>query len=148
MTSKNGLSPTSSPQLNNTKSDSITLVPGTEYKLFIKSIRNLIQHAMIHKRNAFALGEFFVFPETYRDDGNVMKDEMANYSFQENAMSIKNTMLACMYNVYFTTSNLVFQPNTRRMRLRPLSNSDFYSKNLKGQCSYGIQFCSYQELKY
>ena len=113
------------------KSDSITLVPGTEYKLFIKSIRNLVQHVMIHKRHAFALGEFFVFPETYQDQGNVMKDEIAN----DDPMSVKNTLMACMYNVYFTTSNLVFQPNTRRMRLRPLSTVDLYTKNLKGQCS-------------
>ncbi|GAN07643.1 hypothetical protein MAM1_0170d07145 [Mucor ambiguus] len=128
ITSKNGQSPTSSPQLNqHTKSESITLVPGTEYKLFIKSIRHLIQRAMIHKRHAFALGEFFVFPETYQDDGNVMQDKMANHDI----LSVKNTMLACMYNVYFTTSNLVFQPSTRRMRLRSLSPADFYSKHLK-----------------
>lgn len=104
-------------------------MPGIDYKLFIKSIRHLIQHVMIHKRHALALGEFFVFPETYQDDGNVMKDEMANYD----PMSVKNTMLACMYNVYFTTSNLVFQPNTRRMRLRPLCTADVYSTHMKGQ---------------
>ncbi|KAL7327403.1 mediator of RNA polymerase II transcription subunit 13, variant 2 [Mucor circinelloides] len=127
ITSKNGLSPTSSPQLTLSKADSITLVPGTEYKLFIKSIRNLVQHVMIHKRHAFALGEFFVFPETYQDQGNVMKDEIAD----DDPMSVKNTLMACMYNVYFTTSNLVFQPNTRRMRLRPLSTVDLYTKNLK-----------------
>ncbi|KAF1806655.1 mediator complex subunit 13 C-terminal-domain-containing protein [Mucor lusitanicus] len=129
ITSKNGLSPTSSPQLSQSKAESITLVPGIDYKLFIKSIRHLIQHVMIHKRHALALGEFFVFPETYQDDGNVMKDEMANYD----PMSVKNTMLACMYNVYFTTSNLVFQPNTRRMRLRPLCTADVYSTHMKGQ---------------
>lgn len=84
---------------------------------------------MVHKRHAFALGEFFVFPETYQDSSNVMRDETANCS----PMSVRNTMLACMYNVYFTASHLVFQPNTRRMRLRPLSTADFYSRHLKGQ---------------
>ncbi|KAL9540167.1 hypothetical protein MBANPS3_009834 [Mucor bainieri] len=141
ITSNNGLSPTSSPQLSQqkqqqqhhhhhqTKPESITLVPGTEYKLFIKSIRHVIQRAMIHTRHAFALGEFFVFPETYQDDGNVMKSPPLGSN--DNHISVKNTMLACMYNVYFTTSNLVFQPNTRRMRLRPLSTADVCARHLK-----------------
>lgn len=119
----NELSLNASPQLNQTSTaKQILLVPGIEYKLFIKSIRNLIHTSMI-ERNTFPLGEFFILPDTCLNN-NIIDDSDNN--------ELRNTMLACTYNVYLTSSNLVFQPNTRRMRIRPLTNQDAYSKNLKG----------------
>ncbi|KAI7891231.1 mediator complex subunit 13 C-terminal-domain-containing protein [Mucor mucedo] len=120
-------SPTTPPQLNKTAVEHATLIsPGNDYKLFIKSTRNLIHHELI-KRGAFALGEFFVFPDTYLDETDII-DTLAD---QDNESNAKNTMLACMYNIYLTSSNLVFQPNTRRMRIRPLVSEDVYIKNKK-----------------
>jgi hypothetical protein len=124
----NGLSPTASPQLTkgNTSSAAATLTLGNEYKLFIKSIRNLIHNSMIDK-GALSLGEFFLYPNNDKNEGDIIsiveeeKDQIKN-----------NTMLASMYNIYLTSSHLVFQPNTRRMRIRPLEHSDMYIKNKKG----------------
>lgn len=122
-------SPTTPPQLNRTAIEHATLIsPGNDYKLFIKSIRNLIHHELI-ERGAFSLGEFFVFPDTYLDETDII----GSFTDQDKEFNVKNTMLACMYNVYLTSSNLVFQPNTRRMRIRPLTSDDIYIKNKKGQ---------------
>lgn len=122
----NGLSPTDSPQPNRSVNEQISLIPNSEYMLFIKSIRNLIHNAMT-KSGAFTLGEFFIFPDIEDDD---IIDSVAD---QSKASTIKSTMIAFMYNVYLTSSNLVFQPNTRRMRIRPLMAQDIYTKNKKGR---------------
>ncbi|KAI8080555.1 mediator complex subunit 13 C-terminal-domain-containing protein [Thamnidium elegans] len=120
----NGLSPTDSPRPNRSVNEHISLTPNSEYMLFIKSIRNLIHNAMT-KSGAFTLGEFFIFPDIEDDD---IIDSVAD---QSKASTIKSTMIAFMYNVYLTSSNLVFQPNTRRMRIRSLTAQDIYIKNKK-----------------
>jgi hypothetical protein len=122
----NGLSPSGSPQPNSATSESTCLTPVKEYKLFINSIRNLIQHAMIKTKGAFPLGEFLIFPDIKEEDP--MMDPMTHQS--------SSTILACMYNIYLTTTNLVFQPNARRMRLRPLNSSDALLKNAKGESTW------------
>ncbi|GAA5797454.1 hypothetical protein HPULCUR_002838 [Helicostylum pulchrum] len=120
----NGLSPTDSPKPNRSVNEHISLIPNSEYMLFIKSIRNLIHNAMT-KSGAFTLGEFFIFPDIEDDD---IIDSVAD---QSKASTINSTMIAFMYNVYLTSSNLVFQPNTRRMRIRSLTAQDIYTKNKK-----------------
>jgi hypothetical protein len=89
-----------------------------EYKLFIRAIRNLIQQSMI-QAGRFSLGEFYVFPNNNSKTNHYHADS-------------ENTMLACMYNIYLCSTNLVFQPNARRMRIRPLSMLDKNSVGLKG----------------
>lgn len=122
----NGLSPSDSPQPNNTTFESTVLTSVKEYKLFINSIRNLIQYAMIMTRSALPLGEFFIFPDSQREE-NIMIDPIACQT------QSSSTILACMYNIYFNMTNLVFQPNTRRIRIRSLNSSDALLKNVKGQ---------------
>lgn len=122
-------SPTTPPKLNRSTTEHATLIsPGNDYNLFIKSIRNLV-HNSLTERGALSLGEFFIFPDTYLDN----KDIIDTIADQSRESVVKNTMLACMYNIYLTSSNLVFQPNTRRMRIRPLTSKDIYTKNKKGQ---------------
>lgn len=117
-------SPTSSPQLNK-RNKSQSLTPGNEYQLFIKSIRNLIQNAMLTNRKGLVLGDFFIFPNE--------TDKTLGTMIYERPFFSRQTMLAYTYNVYLTNSNLVFQPNVRRMRIRPLAPSDLNTTNLKGQ---------------
>lgn len=128
--SSSGLSPTASPQLGANSNSTASLTPGNEYKLFIKSIRNLIHTSMIEKKGTFALGEFYIYPNKTNQD---IVDTIAD-GIETMVSPIQyNTMLACMYNIYLTSSNLVFQPNTRRMRIRPLIYQDGYIKHKKGQ---------------
>jgi hypothetical protein len=77
---------------------------------------------MVMTRGAFPLGEFFIFPDIQQDNG-----------IMDSCKVTSSTMLACMYNIYLTTSNLVFQPNTRRMRIRPLYDNDALLKNPEGE---------------
>jgi hypothetical protein len=92
---------------------------------------------MIKRRNAFSLGEFYIYPGTYKKEDEDIIDTLTDGS--KTAMPPQNnTMVACMYNIYLTSSNLVFQPNARRMRIRPLTHEDKYVNNKKGQYSYYI----------
>lgn len=83
-------------------------------------------------RDALPLGDFFILNDTFVNDKDIM-ETIVDQTKAPNT-SANNTVIACMYNIYLTSSNLVFQPNTRRMRIRPLSNEDMFNyKNKKGQ---------------
>ncbi|KAI8096464.1 mediator complex subunit 13 C-terminal-domain-containing protein [Halteromyces radiatus] len=102
---------------NTHRSNACTLVTVVmEYKLFIKAIRNLILPYML-KKDALPLGEFFVFPPSYLEP-----------AVGEDCDTNPSSLLCCTYNIYLASTNLVFQPNTRRIRLRPLTSSDLNSK--------------------
>lgn len=118
-----GLLPTESPKRKKLTS----LKPGKEYGLFIKSIRTLVQNTMLKNRKALVLGDFFIFPDTAENQ----QLDMMSSSHLDSA-----TMLAYTYNIYLTSANLVFQPNARRIRIRPLSLKDLHTRNLKGQYTF------------
>lgn len=83
-------------------------------------------------RDAMPLGEFFILTNTFMNDKDIM-ETIVDQTKAPNT-SAKNTMIACMYNTYLTSSNLVFQPNTRRMRIRPLIDEDVLNcSSKKGQ---------------
>ncbi|ORX47245.1 hypothetical protein DM01DRAFT_1385988 [Hesseltinella vesiculosa] len=88
-----------------------------EYKLFMKALRNLIVPYMI-KLNAMPLGDFFIFPPGYLEPTVGENDSSIN----------RSTSLCCTYNIYLISTNLIFQPSSRRIRLRHLSSSDLQTK--------------------
>lgn len=73
------------------------------------------------KRNGgFPLGEFFVFPKRSQD---ILGD---------NTCAETNTVLCCSYNIYLANTNLIFQPNTRRMRIQPITLQAIHTQGRKG----------------
>ncbi|KAI9253200.1 mediator complex subunit 13 C-terminal-domain-containing protein [Sporodiniella umbellata] len=104
-------SPTVSPVTNSVQSDTATPVRvSTEYKMFIKSLRNLVDIQM-KIQGAVPLGEFYIFPN---------KDELNSMIREESADTQIISSLCCTYNVYLANTNLLFQPNTRRIRLKSI----------------------------
>ncbi|CAO3698921.1 unnamed protein product [Rhizopus stolonifer] len=77
--------------------------------MFIKSLRNLVDVQM-KNQGAFPLGEFYIFP-----NNKELKEESSE-------TNILTSSLCCTYNVYLANTNLIFQPNTRRMRLKPVAH--------------------------
>ncbi|CAO3637830.1 unnamed protein product [Cunninghamella blakesleeana] len=99
------------------RSNACTLVTVVmEYKLFIKAVRNLIAPYMLRK-NVLPLGDFFVFPPSYLEPA---VGEGDGYN--------RSTLLCCTYNIYLASTNLIFQPNTRRIRLRHVTFSDIHTR--------------------
>ncbi|KAI8381278.1 mediator complex subunit 13 C-terminal-domain-containing protein [Radiomyces spectabilis] len=120
------LSPTASPLTSSTQSNSRKLVTlAEEYKLFIKSARNLVQRHIVRK-GAFPLGEFFIFPSTY-SESDVSR---TNYNIPGGALADMSnpSLLCCTYNLYLTSTNLIFQPDVRRMRMKPLTAQDIKTR--------------------
>ncbi|GAA5814037.1 hypothetical protein MFLAVUS_007527 [Mucor flavus] len=108
-------SPTASPIASSAQSNASTPVTvSDEYRLFIKSIRNLV-HVQMKNKGAFPLGEFYIFPNS---DQDVVGEDKSN---QSNLLHLTTSLLCCSYNIYLASTNLIFQPNTRRMRIRPLT---------------------------
>jgi hypothetical protein len=70
------------------------------------------------KKDALPLGEFFIFPLSYLEPA---------VGEEENDPNQTSSLLCCTYNIYLASTNLIFQPNTRRIRLRPLIPSDLHS---------------------
>ncbi|KAI9252879.1 mediator complex subunit 13 C-terminal-domain-containing protein [Phascolomyces articulosus] len=127
------LSPTASPRTPSTNVNSSILSVSLEYRLFIKSIKNLIRASMLRK-GAVPLGEFFIFPSTFIEE-DVCSDILSTTP----DLSVA-TLLACTYNIYLTNTNLVVQPDTRRIRLRPLTARDLdISGTSVITCPYGEQ---------
>ncbi|KAI8637914.1 mediator complex subunit 13 C-terminal-domain-containing protein [Parasitella parasitica] len=111
-------SPTASPGASSTQSNTcLPITVSDEYKWFIKSVRNLI-HVQMKKNGSFPLGEFYIFPNA---DQDVIADVKANSTLPQNLAKLTNSVLCCSYSIYLASTNLIFQPNTRRMRLRPIT---------------------------
>lgn len=73
-------------------------------------------------QGAVPLGEFYIFPSN--DEFNdVMRDESID-------SHMLTSSLCCSYNVYLASTNLIFQPNTRRMRLKPIA---LYQNRMRGR---------------
>ncbi|KAI8149233.1 mediator complex subunit 13 C-terminal-domain-containing protein [Fennellomyces sp. T-0311] len=111
------LSPTASPRTPSTGTSSSVFSVSLPYKLFIKSIKNLIRGSMLQKE-ALPLGEFFIFPSTFTH-----ADAYSEILAAPPDPSV-STLLTCTYNIYLTNTNLVVQPDVRRLRIRPLKAHD------------------------
>ncbi|KAI9319187.1 mediator complex subunit 13 C-terminal-domain-containing protein [Dichotomocladium elegans] len=84
--------------------------------MFVKSIKRLIHNAMVRK-GALPLGEFFIFPNssTHLDGAG---------EFLSSTSCGDTSLISCTYNIYLTNTNLVIQPDVRRMNVRPLRPAD------------------------
>lgn len=80
-------------------------------------------------RDALPLGEFYILTNAFKNEKDII-EAIVDQTKAPNS-SAKSTMVVCMYNIYLTSSNLVFQPNTRRMRIRPLIDEDVFNCNSK-----------------
>ncbi|KAI7892992.1 mediator complex subunit 13 C-terminal-domain-containing protein [Mucor mucedo] len=108
-------SPTASPIASSAQSNSSTPVTvSDEYRMFVKSIRNLV-HVQMKGKGAFPLGEFYIFPNS---DQDVIGEDKTS---QSNLLNMATSLLCCSYNIYLASTNLIFQPSTRRMRIRPIT---------------------------
>ncbi|KAI7876414.1 hypothetical protein K492DRAFT_210351 [Lichtheimia hyalospora FSU 10163] len=92
-----------------------------EYKLFVKSVRNLVNRAMLSK-GAIPLGDFFISQHN-DNDSRLFQGPLP--------VSTTSTMVACAYNTYVTGTDLVFRPYTRQLRIRALVNEDLDNYGLK-----------------
>ncbi|CEI86854.1 hypothetical protein RMCBS344292_01281 [Rhizopus microsporus] len=115
-------SPTASPPSTGTQANASTSVTvSVEYGMFIRSVRNLLDK-QIKGRGAVPLGEFYIFP----NNDNLNNVMWTKLSYSQSS----STSLCCSYNVYLANTNLVFQPNPRRMRVRSLTHQTL---RMKGQ---------------
>ncbi|KAI9316344.1 mediator complex subunit 13 C-terminal-domain-containing protein [Dichotomocladium elegans] len=97
-----------------------------DYKLFIKSIRNLITREML-LNGSIPLGEFFITPSS--DDNHLSL--FAGSGRRRTTTVPPMTVVGCAYSTYITGTDLVFRPYTRRLRLRPLTANDADNDGLK-----------------
>lgn len=77
-------------------------------------------------KGAFPLGEFYIFPNS---DQGVIGDDKPS---QPNPLNLATSLLCCSYNIYLASTNLIFQPNTRRMRIRPITLQTIRNRGKKG----------------
>ncbi|KAI9024364.1 mediator complex subunit 13 C-terminal-domain-containing protein [Phycomyces nitens] len=112
-------SPTASP-IARTNPNTLVVV-AEEYKLFVKAIRNLIQPAMV-ARGAVPIGDFLIYPSTCSVP-DVMSSPLKSQLDPDTA-----TVLCVFYNCYFNGTQIVFQPISARMRIRPVLAKDIRTK--------------------
>lgn len=80
-----------------------------------------IRSSILQKGGVLPLGEFFIF--SHKSD---MTHDILPYTTE--SATINDSMLSCTYNVYLSNTNLVVQPDVRRLEIRPLSLSDLDKK--------------------
>lgn len=78
-------------------------------------------------KGAFPIGEFYIFPNT--DQGVIGSEESTS---QQQPMNLTTSLLCCSYNIYLASTNLIFQPNTRRMGIRPITMLTIRIRGKKG----------------
>lgn len=95
------------------------------------SIAQSPPNRQMKKNGAFPLGEFYIFPNT---DQDVIADVKAsNASTPPSLLKLTQSVLCCSYSIYLASTNLIFQPNTRRMRLRPITAQTIRTRGKKGK---------------
>ncbi|KAI9287343.1 mediator complex subunit 13 C-terminal-domain-containing protein [Umbelopsis sp. AD052] len=123
-------SPTTSPispvaKANTTPNTSLT----QDYRFFIKAVRNLICLKMVNK-GTIPLGDFFIYPTL--SNVNVMDGVLTTESTNTSTTSSADqTLPSCTFNLYLTSTNLIFQPVIRRLRIRRLRRPDFLPDSSK-----------------
>lgn len=80
-------------------------------------------------QGAFPLGDFYIFPNS---DQDVIGEDKSS---QANLLYLTTSLLCCSYNIYLASTNLIFQPNTRRMRIRPITMQTVRNRGKKGNLS-------------
>ncbi|KAG2176202.1 hypothetical protein INT43_005436, partial [Umbelopsis isabellina] len=100
-----------------------------EYRFFIKAVRNIIALKMVQK-GSIPLGDFFIYQPSAKS--SVMDDIIPSDQKVDSPKIIsERTCPSCTFNLYLTSTNLVFQPVIQRLRLRLLRRTDFKPDDLK-----------------
>lgn len=89
---------------------------------------------MVNK-GTIPLGDFFIYPtqSTVNVMDGVLATESANVSTTSSA---DQTLPSCTFNLYLTSTNLIFQPVIRRLRIRRPRRTDFLRDRSKtGKCT-------------
>ena len=76
---------------------------------------------------AMALGDFYIYPHSNQDI--IGQDKITPSS----PLNTATSMLCCYYNIYLANTNLIIQPSTRRMRIRPITLQTVRSRGKKGK---------------
>ncbi|CAM0138057.1 mediator of RNA polymerase II transcription subunit 13 [Umbelopsis sp. WA50703] len=94
-----------------------------EYRFFVKGVRNIITLKMVQK-GTIPLGDFFLYQPTSKVSAidDIMPSEQKVDSF---TTASEKTCPSCTFNLYLTSTNLVFQPVIQRLKLRSLRRTDF-----------------------
>jgi hypothetical protein len=75
-------------------------------------------------KGTIPLGDFFIYPTV--SNVNVMDGVLATDSNNTSrASSADETLPSCAFNLYLTSTNLIFQPVIQRLRIRKLRRTDF-----------------------
>lgn len=82
------------------------------------------------------MGEYFIF------ESNSLQYNTDRYGLPAKSV---NSMVACTYNVYLTNGSMVFQPEVRRIALRPLTFQDMQTEK---EGTYMIQLNVFGNHKY
>lgn len=80
-------------------------------------------------KGAIPLGDFYIYPESGQD----VYGQDKSSSTSTNIMNNNTSLLCCSYNIYLASTNLIFQPNTRRMRIRPITSQTVRSRGKRGK---------------
>ncbi|RUS27557.1 mediator complex subunit 13 C-terminal-domain-containing protein, partial [Jimgerdemannia flammicorona] len=107
-----------------TGSSSTTTV-SEEYQFFIIATRNLVERSMI-SRGALSLGDHYIVPSDphdYNHPGYADRD-ITEGMLPTACHPMRETVLSCSFNVYLSSTNLVFQPVVRHLRVRPIRAED------------------------
>lgn len=78
-------------------------------------------------KGAFPLGDFYIYPNN--DQDVIRQDKSAPL----NLLNTNTSLLCCSYNIYLASTNLIFQPSTRRMRIRPITLQTIRNRGKKGR---------------
>ncbi|KAL1925705.1 uncharacterized protein VTP21DRAFT_588 [Calcarisporiella thermophila] len=110
-----------SPAANASKTPtSSSVLRSIEYTYFLEAIRNLVDRSFSSK-GAIKLGQYYLFPNTKSSTDN---DIVRNIIGSQRQPFSHFTTLACSYQVYLTSSNLVFQPVATHLHITPLKAQD------------------------
>ncbi|KAI8982452.1 mediator complex subunit 13 C-terminal-domain-containing protein [Mycotypha africana] len=118
-------SPTASPiSVTSQPSSKLPVTVSEEYKWFINAVRNLI-HSQLKMSGAIPMGDFYICTQ---DQHEYSEERKTN---SPSLQKLTSSMLCCFYNIYMANTNLVFQPNTRRMKIRPITTETLNNRGKK-----------------
>lgn len=84
------------------------------------------------RKGALPLGDFYVFPSSFAETDVTREIWPDTVQDVEHDNSV-DSLLTCTYNIYLSNTNLIVQPDVRRMGIRPLTHSDVKAHGTKGQ---------------
>ncbi|KAI8142064.1 mediator complex subunit 13 C-terminal-domain-containing protein [Fennellomyces sp. T-0311] len=110
----NGLTTAKSSAAPGNKRPRSLVAMSEEYKLFIRSVRNLLHRAFL-SNGSIPVGDFYIMSEF---------SSSSQYDLLTNENYSASTIPAFAYNAYISGTDLVFRPYTRQLRLRRLLSTD------------------------